>query len=138
MSAGDHFAKLLCHSCFPDLHYLFSVVVPEENVATLQRDASVSDGQTVLLNGDTENYNGEQGYAYHTITKDNSRSIRVELNQPYIINCIRLLLWDRDNRSYSYFVQVSLDGLDWVTVVDYSQHLCRSWQELFFAEKVVR
>ena len=107
-------------------------------MATLQRDATVSDNQTVLLNGDTENYNGEQGYAYHTITKDNSQYIKVELNQPYIINCIRLLLWDRDNRSYSYFVQVSLDGLDWLTVVDYSQHLCRSWQELFFQEKVVR
>ena len=84
-----------------------SLVVPEENVATPHRNAVVSDGQTVLLNGDTESYNGEQGYAVHTITRDHQKSIVIQLNQPYIINCIRMLLWDRDNRSYSYFVQVS-------------------------------
>lgn len=61
----------------------------------------------VLLNGDTENYSGEQGYTTHTITRDHSKGITVQLNHPYIINCIRMLLWDRDNRSYSYFVQVS-------------------------------
>ena len=65
----------------------------------------------VLLNGDTENYTGEQGYAVHTITKDNHKSIVVQLNYPYIINCIKMLLWDRDNRSYSYFVQVSNGGV---------------------------
>lgn len=82
-----------------------SYLVPEENVATPHREAIVSDGQSVLLNGDTESYNGEQGYAVHTITKD--KGIVIQLNQPYIINCIRMLLWDRDNRSYSYYIQVS-------------------------------
>lgn len=43
-------------------------------------------------------------------------------------------------RSYSYIVQVSLDldHEEWTTVVDHSEHLCRSWQELFFPKKVVR
>ncbi len=41
-------------------------------------------------------------------------------------------------RSYSYFIQVSLDGYHWVRVVDRSQYLCRSWQELPFATRVVR
>lgn len=42
------------------------------------------------------------------------------------------------NRLNLLCVQVSLDREHWVTVVDRSEHLCRSWQELFFEPKVVR
>ena len=35
-------------------------------------------------------------------------------------------------------IQVSLDYKEWVTVVDRSDYLCRSWQELFFPKRVVR
>lgn len=75
-------------------------LVPEENVATPHRDACTIEGQAkeALLNGDTENYNGENGYTTHTITRDRSKGITVQLNQPYIINCISMLLWDKDNR----------------------------------------
>lgn len=121
------------------LLYVFNLpLVTEENVATSHRDACVLDGQSVLLNGDTDNYSGDHGYASHMITKDGSHGITVKLSHPYIINCIRMLLWDRDNRSYSYYIQVSLDSEVWTTVVDRRQHLCRSWQELFFKDKVVR
>lgn len=41
-------------------------------------------------------------------------------------------------RSYSYVIQVSLDSKEWVTVVDRSNYLCRSWQELFFPKRVIR
>lgn len=83
------------------------LLVPEENVATVQHDATVSDDQTVLLNGDTESYTGDHGYAIHTITRNGPpKGIVVTLNQPYIINCIKMLLWDRDNRSYSYYIEV--------------------------------
>ena len=61
-------------------------------------------------------YSGDHGYASHIITKDASHGITVKLSHPYIINCIRMLLWDRDNRSYSYYIQVSLDNEVWVTV----------------------
>lgn len=75
-------------------------VVPEENVATPHRGASTIEGQPkeALLNGDTENYTGENGYTTHTITRDRSKGITVQLNQPYIINSISMLLWDKDNR----------------------------------------
>ena len=88
----------------------FSVLVPEENIATSQHDAVTVEGQVkdALLNGDTENYNGEQGYTTHTISLDSSKGITVQLGQPYLLNCIRMLLWDRDNRSYSYYVQVKV------------------------------
>lgn len=41
-------------------------------------------------------------------------------------------------RSYSYYIQVSLDRNNWVTVVQRSSYLCRSWQELFFPTTVAR
>ena len=74
--------------------------VPDENIATPHRDAVTIEGQggDVLLNGDTENYTGENGYTTHSITRDHSKGITVLLGQPYIINCIRMLLWDKDNR----------------------------------------
>lgn len=86
------------------------MIVPEENVATPQHDAVTVEGQVkdALLNGDTENYNGEQGYTTHAIMRDSSKGITVRLGQPFLLNCIRMLLWDRDNRSYSYYVQVGL------------------------------
>ncbi|CAI8037460.1 BTB/POZ domain-containing protein 9, partial [Geodia barretti] len=116
------------------------LLIPEENIATSQHDAVTVEGQVkdALLNGDTENYNGEQGYTTHTISLDSSKGITVQLGQPYLLNCIRMLLWDRDNRSYSYYVQVSLDKEHWVMVVDRTEHLCRSWQELLFDPIVVR
>ena len=69
-------------------------------MANPHRDASTIEGQVkdALLNGDTENYTGENGYTTHTITRDRSKGITVQLNHPYIINCISMLLWDKDNR----------------------------------------
>lgn len=90
-----------------DLLFVVVLLVPEENVATPQRDACTVEGQVkeALLNGDTENYNGENGYTTHTITRDQSKGIMVKLNQPYIINCISMLLWDKDNRYRLYVFQ---------------------------------
>ena len=41
-------------------------------------------------------------------------------------------------RSYSYYIEVSMDQKDWIRVVDYSKYYCRSWQELYFTPRVVR
>lgn len=43
-----------------------------------------------------------------------------------------------DFRSYSYYIEVSMDELDWVRVVDHSKYLCRSWQNLHFTPRVCR
>ena len=80
-------------------------------MATPHRNACTIEGavRDALLNGDTENYSGDNGYTIHSITKDNSKGITVQLNQPYLINCVRMLLWDKDNRS----VGVCMSGLYW-------------------------
>lgn len=42
------------------------------------------------------------------------------------------------HRSYSYFIEVSMDELDWIRVIDHSHYLCRSWQKLYFPARVCR
>lgn len=49
----------------------------------------------------------------------------------------RFLLWDCDDRSYSYFVQVSVDMWDWELVADKTHEYCQSWQTLKFEPRPV-
>ncbi|XP_055339513.1 BTB/POZ domain-containing protein 9-like [Paramacrobiotus metropolitanus] len=107
------------------------------NVASSAFGASVVRGDmgSTLLDCDATNYDPERGYTRHSIeTQDKSVAtfIQVKLGMPCIINHIRMLLWDKDQRSYSYYVELSYDGVHWTKIVDYSHFLCRSWQELYF------
>ena len=43
-----------------------------------------------------------------------------------------------EQRAYSYYIDVSMDQKDWDRVVDHTKYHCRSWQELFFKQRVVR
>uniref|UniRef100_A0A8C5MNI5 BTB/POZ domain-containing protein 9 n=1 Tax=Leptobrachium leishanense TaxID=445787 RepID=A0A8C5MNI5_9ANUR len=122
-----------------DLNYR-GMLIPEENLATMKYGAQVVKGElkSALLDGDTQNYDLDHGFSRHPIEDDCRSGIEVKLGQPSIINHIRLLLWDRDSRSYSYYIEVSMDELDWVRVSDHSQSLCRSWQKLYFPARVCR
>lgn len=44
----------------------------------------------------------------------------------------RLLLWDCDDRSYSYYIEVSGNSWSWVLVSDKTREACRSWQTIHF------
>ncbi|KAJ4451557.1 BTB/POZ domain-containing protein 9 [Periplaneta americana] len=114
------------------------LIVPKENVATIDKSASVIEGvsrsRNALLNGDTKNYDWDSGYTCHQL---GSGAILVQLGQPYMIGSIRLLLWDCDDRSYSYFVEVSVNMWDWELVADKTRENCRSWQTLKFEPRPV-
>lgn len=46
---------------------------------------------------------------------------------PTLLFCtFRLLLWDLDERRYSYYIEVSCDQQTWVRVVDKTKETCRS------------
>nr|XP_031291397.1 BTB/POZ domain-containing protein 9 [Camelus dromedarius] len=122
-----------------DLNYR-GMLIPEENIATMKYGAQVVKGElkSALLDGDTQNYDLDHGFSRHPIDDDCRSGIEIKLGQPSIINHIRILLWDRDSRSYSYFIEVSMDELDWIRVIDHSQYLCRSWQKLYFPARVCR
>ncbi|XP_022902316.1 BTB/POZ domain-containing protein 9 [Onthophagus taurus] len=115
-------------------------MVVDENVASAKYGAKVVTGEQLeyLLDGNTSKYDMEQGYTRHAINGARDEGIIVKLGIPYIINHIRVLLWDKDLRSYSYYIEVSLEQKDWVRVVDYSNYLCRSWQDLYFDSRVVQ
>ena len=130
-------------SCDGDLSYR-GVLSPNENIATSQHGAQVIQGDMCasLLDGDAKNYDGDHGHPIHNMGDDSSnrkeRCIKIKLGRPSIINHIRMLLWEKESRSYSYFIEVSMDDKDWFKVIDYSHHLCRSWQNLYFKKRVVR
>nr|KAF6461501.1 BTB domain containing 9 [Molossus molossus] len=107
--------------------------IPMENVATIADCASVIEGvsrsRNALLNGDTKNYDWDSGYTCHQL---GSGAIVVQLAQPYMIGSIRLLLWDCDDRSYSYYIEVSTNQQQWTMVADRTKVSCKSWQSVTF------
>lgn len=109
------------------------VIVPTQNVALAEKSACVIEGvsrsRNNLLNGDVTNYDWDSGYTCHQL---GSGSILVQLGQPYMIDSMRLLLWDCDNRSYSYTIEVSGNSWNWVMVADKRKESCRSWQIIHF------
>ncbi|XP_066254986.1 BTB/POZ domain-containing protein 9-like [Euwallacea similis] len=116
------------------------LLVVDENVACPRRGSKVVAGELTeyLLDGNNCNYDMDKGYTRHAINGPGDQGIIVKLGVPSIINHIRMLLWDRDIRSYSYYVEVSMEQKDWVRVVDYGQYCCRSWQHLYFDTRVVQ
>ena len=38
---------------------------------------------------------------------------------------IRMLLWDRDDRTYGYYIEVSTDQKTWTRIVDRSNDSCQ-------------
>ncbi|GAU98400.1 hypothetical protein RvY_09552 [Ramazzottius varieornatus] len=117
---------------------------PSVNVATSELKATVIRGEMSgsLLDGDVTNFGMDHGYTRHVIPDkqdaDKSPCIHVKLGMPCIINHLRLLLWDKDQRFYSFYVEVSNDGTSWNRVIDYRDYFCRSWQELYFATCTVQ
>ncbi|UJR22752.1 hypothetical protein I4U23_025784 [Adineta vaga] len=107
-----------------------------ENIATKAYLAQVITGEMkhTLLDGDTINYDLDRGYTRHLI--DDTHNICVKLDGPSIINHIKLLLWDKDTRAYSYYIEISVDNINWTRVIDYRAYLCRSWQKLYFPSVV--
>ena len=73
---------------------------PEENVARLRLGASVIRGEmkASLLDEDCTNYDLDRGFSRHPIDENSGQGIVIKLSNPYIINTIKMLLWDRDMR----------------------------------------
>ena len=113
--------------------------VEDENIAQTCHSARVLSGEMkeALLDVGKPPYDLEKGYTRHSITED-AEGIIIELQRPSIINTIKLLLWDLDNRSYSYKIEYSIDHEDWTCVIDYSKFSCRSSQMIYFDPVVAK
>ena len=85
----------------------------------------------------------DQNYYYWSDDSDmlkhkiGNGAIVVQLNQPYIVDSMRLFLLDHDDRSYSYYIEVSTDRVHWNMIVDKRNEYCRSRQTLTFPKQPV-
>lgn len=112
----------------------------ESNLAQECHGAEVLFGEfsDTLFHGEYTCYDLEKGFTRHLIGEEEKQGVVIDLRRPSIINTIRLLLWDKDHRSYSYVIEFSLDNQNWTQIIDYSKYFCRSWQRIHFPPKVVR
>ncbi|BFZ07199.1 hypothetical protein BsWGS_10238 [Bradybaena similaris] len=133
VSRSFHLVSFQCYYTSLPFHLEQGLIVPTENVATVQNGAYVINGQSAfpntLINGNTRNYDGNSGYTYHKL---GDGAICIQLGQPYVLSTMRLLLYDRDDRSYSFYIEVSTDKQKWTRVVDKQNELCKSWQTFAF------
>jgi hypothetical protein len=106
----------------------------------LASDGAVATGgqRPELLNdGNNDNYDGSNGYAY-TDNNDPNQAMVITLKAPVQMTRIRFLLWDKDERSYRYIASVSADGKNFKKVQDNSKRESRSWQQIRFARQKVK
>ncbi|MDA1012969.1 MAG: discoidin domain-containing protein [Planctomycetota bacterium] len=78
-----------------------------------------------LLDGKTSGYHGTRGWSQ----SPTPATWTVTLPRPYPLRQIRLLLYDRDSRSFRYTIATSADGKTYETVADHSREWSRSWQD---------
>jgi serine/threonine protein kinase len=110
-------------------------VVPG-NVALAKAGATVSGpGVTVeMIDGVTAGYTGYRGFTQGVWPC----SWTVTLPHTYLLQEIRLLLWDGNRRHYRYTIETSLDGKSFGPLVDHSTGEWRSWQTISFAPRPVK
>ncbi|RZC37379.1 BACK, BTB, and/or F5 F8 type C domain containing protein, partial [Asbolus verrucosus] len=111
------------------------IICPTENVASLEKNALVIEGydRNEMLNGISKiDEDRQKGFTYHPTGKG---SIIVQLTQPYRISSMKMLLWDGDNRYYQYYIESSMNKIDWEMVVDRRKDKWKSWQEIKFSER---
>lgn len=108
------------------LNFCFIISVPHYNVSLISQGAFVLEGvsrtRNALINGDYKSYDWDSGYTCHQL---GSGSICIQLAQPFVISSMRMLLWDCDNRSYSYCIETSIDQTNWTMVADKRDQSCR-------------
>uniref|UniRef100_A0A7E4ZWG8 BTB domain-containing protein n=1 Tax=Panagrellus redivivus TaxID=6233 RepID=A0A7E4ZWG8_PANRE len=102
--------------------------IPSYNVALAEKNAITIEGDSIpenaLIDGSFDGYNYNHGYTWLNI----GMGIIIQLPQPYLIDTMKLLLWDGDDRVYSYNVEVSVDQVKWMQVV--FEEKVASWRKI--------
>jgi len=110
------------------------------NVASSENGASASikdpTGVTpeAAIDGNVTDYGPTNGAAFVPLGKP----LTIQFAKPTRIGVIRVLLYDKDDRYYRYFVEVSTLGGAWKRVADRTQGEWRSWQFINFDPVVTR
>lgn len=80
----------------------------------------------------------EGGLAFAEFAFLHQGGIIVRLGKPYVINEFSIRMFHWHDTSYSFYLEVSLNGTDWLRVIDLSPYLCHSQQVLHIEPKIVR
>lgn len=115
------------------------------NFALLNHGAKATGGThpEALIDGDFTDYSGGTGFATTTWGAKPAQFFLVTLRFPVTIDCVRLLLWDRDeDRYYRYKLEICADdkGETWLLAADHTgpAEQCRSWQVVRFKPQPVK
>lgn len=100
--------------------------------------ASGCERPEVMIDGDSINYDGGQGYSSYDMNNNQQQGCVVTLPEPAELSRIRFLLWDKDPRVYTYQAFVSADGKTWKQIADKSKAPVSSWQDLRFELQPVK
>jgi len=118
---------------------------PDFNYALAANGAQAAGGTNPgeLIDGNVTNYAGGTGFATSVWNTDPPQFFIVTLKEPAAIDCIRMLLWDRDpERYYRYKLEVCADaeGKAWELVADHrgAAEQCRGWQVVRFKQQQVK
>ncbi|WKY01860.1 hypothetical protein Q1695_015683 [Nippostrongylus brasiliensis] len=109
-------------------------LIRDTNIVTVEHGASVMVGiePDALLSS-----NEKSGATRHKF--GSQEGIVIDLGKPYTINTVVLKLNESDTkRTFSYYIEVSMDRKSWVMVADRTKYQCRSLQTLYFHPCLVR
>jgi hypothetical protein len=120
------------------------VYPPGYNHALYTHGATITGGanSVVLIDGISKGYDWYQGYGYSCWTNNPPDSFLITLKEPVTVDCVRLLLWDGDERVQRYKIEVSENEQDqaWTMVADHTAptEACRGWQVNRFESRTVK
>uniref|UniRef100_A0A7E4V329 BTB domain-containing protein n=1 Tax=Panagrellus redivivus TaxID=6233 RepID=A0A7E4V329_PANRE len=110
-----------------------TLIIPSENVALVQKNAIVTNSysfsENSIINGRFRDYPDKAAYTF----KYSGDPFTIHLPQPYLIDTMKLLLWE--DCVYSYKIEVSVDQENWAQVV--SEENVSSWRDIDFEKRPV-
>ena len=121
-----------------------AIKTPNVNLLRFEDIANVNNGAVVAEGINPERlFSSKKDLDEKSLTKHkieiNTKGILIKLNIPVVINLVKFRLLDIEpKRYYCYYVQISPDGNNWQTVADYRYYSCRSWQTIFFDQKLTK
>ncbi|MCW8129316.1 MAG: discoidin domain-containing protein [Planctomycetota bacterium] len=84
------------------------------------------------INDGITDFDGHRGYCSYDMNNKSLEGCLITLPKPVELSRIRFLLWDKDDRQFTYIAYVSPDGKEWRAVKDTSDKPTRSWQDIRF------
>uniref|UniRef100_A0A7E4VL21 BTB domain-containing protein n=1 Tax=Panagrellus redivivus TaxID=6233 RepID=A0A7E4VL21_PANRE len=104
----------------------------DENVALAKYGVKVIAGGATL-------FFEEKGNCYlKHIIKASQKGIVIDLGCRFKLNSFKMQLANTGNNTFSYFIAVSENNVNWSRVIDHSKYPCHSVQNLYFKERPVR